>query len=376
MSHKVTTSVFSQYAPLRYEATRPFAMKIGTRFQQRAKLGFKERLRYIQQELLPTVRRELGNLGPQPGPGPGQAEMVNIQAFSSYIAGGKVIFDFHKRLITALLDTDVEAIPLSAIPRPADALYLHFGADSGLCIEGDVIEGAFVKWAEGLGEPPRLVVDFARIGQFSDRHFWLQESGEPMVGCVVDLSDPTRGVIAALEESAADIDQRNKSVLAQMDEQKRRLEEQYGEVVSIPSPISRLGHNLPLLKRGLALVVNCLLYLGVAPEDRREQWDDRADTALVEQATSAEKPGTRKTAERTLVNRGYVKIRLVGHQFAASAAGQALGESGRTVATHFRRGHFRNQPYGPERSMLKVIFIPPVVVNPGQSEPPGRIYEV
>ena len=153
-------------------------------------------------------------------------------------------------------------------------------------------------------------------------------------------------------------------------------EEQYGEVVSIPSPISRLGQNLPLLKRGLALVVNCLLYLGVAPEDSREQWDDRADTTLVEQATSAEKPGTRKTAERTLANKGYVKIRLIGHQFAASAAGQAFGESGRTVATHFRRGHFRNQPYGPERSLHKVIFIPPVVVNPGQSDPPGRIYEV
>jgi len=376
LSHAVTTSALSQYAPLRYEATRPFAMKIGPRFHARAKLGFKERSLYIRQELLPAVRHELANLGPQPGPGPGQAELMNIQIFSSYIAGGKVVFDFHKRLTAALLDTDVETIPLSAIPRPADALYLHFGADSGLSIEGDVIEGAFVTWATHIGEPPRLVVDFARKGQFADRHFWLQEAGEPMVGCSINLSDPERGVIAALEESAADIEKRYESVLAQMAETKQRLEEQYGEVVSIPSPISRLGQNLPLLKRGLALVVNCLLYLGVAPEDSREQWDDRADTTLVEQATSAEKPGTRKTAERTLANKGYVKIRLIGHQFAASAAGQAFGESGRTVATHFRRGHFRNQPYGPERSLHKVIFIPPVVVNPGQSDPPGRIYEV
>ncbi|MCT9633885.1 hypothetical protein NOX73_32960, partial [Pseudomonas aeruginosa] len=71
-----------------------------------------------------------------------------------------------------------------------------------------------------------------------------------------------------------------------------------------------------------------------------------------------------------------VKIRYVGHQFASTAAGQGLGEIGRSVATHFRRGHFRSQPYGPERSLRKVIFIPPVVVNPGQSELPGRIYEV
>lgn len=351
-------------------------MTIGPRFHARTKHEAKERRRYIQKDLFPAVQRALASLGPQSGPGPGQAELTNIQVFGSYMASGRVVFDFHKRLSAALLDTDVEAIPLSAIPRPADAFYLHFGVDSGLCLDGDTIEGAFVAWAERQGEPPKLVVDFAREGQFSSKLFWSLEAGEPMAGCLIDLSEPDRGVIAALENSAAEMVKRYESAMAQMDETKRRLEEQYGEVASIPSPISRLGQNLPLLKRGLSLVVNCLLYLGAAPEDLHEQWDDRSDATLVDQATNATKPGTRKTAERTLANRGYVKIRLVGHQFAASQAGQAFGDSGRTVATHFRRGHFRNQPYGPERSMHKLIFIPPVVVNPGQSEPPGRIYEV
>jgi hypothetical protein len=131
-----------------------------------------------------------------------------------------------------------------------------------------------------------------------------------------------------------------------------------------------------LLKQGLALVVNCLLYLGVAPEDQEDGWSDTADPHLVEQAKSGLKPGTRKTAERTLVNQGYIKVKFIGHQFASSTEGQEFGQSGRTVATHFRRGHFRNQPYGPERSMRKVIFIPPVVVNQGQGDVPGRIYEV
>lgn len=376
MSSKVVTSAFSRYAPLRYEATRPFAMVQGPRFHARAKLGFKERSRYIQQELLPVVRRELNNLGPQPGPGPGQAEIGNVQVFGSYLAGGRVVFDFHKRLTAALLDTDVESIPLTAIPRPADSLYLHFGAGSGVSIDGDAIEGAFVSWADYVGEPPRLIVDFVREGQFSDRLFWLQENGEPLTGCSIDISDGAQGIIVALEQSVAEIEGRNKAILEQMAETQRQLAERYGEVVSIPSPISRIGQNLPLLKRGLALVVNCLLYLGVAPEDRRDEWDDCADASLVELASNGEKPGTRKTAERTLINKGYVKIRFVGHQFASSAAGQAFGETGRVVATHFRRGHFRNQPYGPERSMRKVIFIPPVVVNPGQNELPGRIYEV
>ncbi|HCE5829341.1 TPA: hypothetical protein RY214_004777 [Pseudomonas aeruginosa] len=376
MSNKVVTRAISRYAPLRYEATRPFAMTLGPRFHARAKLGFKERSRFLLHELLPSVRQALEALGRPTGPGPGQAELGNVQVFGGYLAGGRIVFDFHKRLTMALLETDVEAVPLSAIPRPADSVYLHFGAGSGVSIEGDVIEGAFVTWSEGLGEPRRLIVDFVKDGQFSDRLFWLQESGEPMVGCSVDMSEPGLGVIVALENSVREIEERNKAVFEQLAEAERQLERKYGEVVSIPSPVSRIGQNLPLLKRGLALVVNCLLYLRVAPEDRSDEWDDRADACLVDQATNAEKPGTRRTAERTLLNQGYVKIRYVGHQFASTAAGQGLGEIGRSVATHFRRGHFRSQPYGPERSLRKVIFIPPVVVNPGQSELPGRIYEV
>jgi len=376
MSYRMTTSASSRYAPLRYEATRPFALRLGTRFMLHARQGVKERLRFLQRDLLPDIRRELNQLGTQRGPGPGQAEISNTQVFGYYHGAGKIIFDFHKSLTSALLETDVESIPLSAITAPADSVYLHFGAGTGLALEDDTIEGAFVTWTRYPGEEPRMIVDFVSAGQFADPYFWLREEGEPMTGCSIVLSDPSRGVIQALEASTAEIIERNREVLAGLKETERQLAEQYGEVVSIPSPITRLGQNLPLLKQGLALVVNCLLYLGVAPEDREDGWSDTADPHLVEQAKSGLKPGTRKTAERTLANQGYIKVKFIGHQFASSTEGQEFGQSGRTVATHFRRGHFRNQPYGPERSMRKVIFIPPVVVNPGQGEAPGRIYEV
>ena len=376
MSYRMTASAGSRYAPLRYEATRPFAARLGSRFMAHARLGAKERIRFIQRDLLADIRREISQMGPQRGPGPGQAEIGNTQVFGYYHDAGKIIFDFHKSLTSALLETDVESIPLSAISAPADAVYLHFGAGSGLSLEGDTIEGAFVTWTRFAGETPRMIIDFVCAGQFADPYFWLSEAGEPMTGCSIVLSDMNQGVIQALETSTADIIERNSEVLASIKETERQLAEQYGEVISIPSPISRLGQNLPLLKKGLALAVNCLLYLEVAPEDQEDGWSDTADPHLVEQAKSGLKPGTRKTAERTLINLGYIKVKFIGHQFASSTAGLEFGQSGRTVATHFRRGHFRNQPYGPERSMRKVIFIPPVVVNPGQGDAVGRIYEV
>lgn len=63
----------------------------------------------------------------------------------------------------------------------------------------------------------------------------------------------------------------------------------------------------------------------------------------------------------------------------APARARLLGEAiqtGRTISTHFRRGHFKVQPRGLARSLRKHIFIAPIVVNSGKGrEIQGRIYD-
>lgn len=374
-SQRVSPTRYSLYAPLRYEVTRPFAVRTGTHFVLRTKGNLQQRHQYLVNELMPSIQRVMASLGRQPGPGPGQAEMANIQVFGEFLRGGRVIYDFHKRLTTALLATDVDSIPVSAIPRPNESLYIHFGATDGPGDETQDLEGAFVSWSTAPGEPERMMVDFTTRDQFGEVIFWLNETGEPMTGVTIDVSDSSKGIVAALEESVDEIMTQNELFVEQKRAMEAEMIEKYGEIISIPSPITSLRADLPLLRKGIALVVNCLLFLSAAPEDVVERWDDRAPADLVLQAEHGEKPGTRKTAERTLSNRDYLKVRLVGHQFAESVASSWHEETGRTVVTHFRRGHFRNQPHGPERSLRKIVFIPPVVVNPGQGEAPGRIYE-
>lgn len=373
--HKIYAA--SRYAPLRYESSRTVLMGIASDFWSEANKGQAARSAFIQNRLANLVRAGLSVLGPATSPGPGQGEMSNLQVYAAYKAGGRVIFDFSKRLTEALLNSDVQEIPLSALHKPAQSLYLHFGQGVTVGIDSHEIEGAFVAWLERPGEPPVLTVDFVSANQFTDSIFWFRQDGEPLTGCSISLDNPDIDVITALEESVHRVDMRNKVLL----EQNRRFEEkltaEYGEIVSIPSPISRIAENLPLLKSGMALVINCLLYLSAEPDDRVDGWDDQADPVMAEQSISAVKPGTRKTATRTLEKQGYSKIQFVGRQFAAAVDSQAVtDETGRTVVTHFRRGHFRNQAYGPKQSLRKVIFIPPVVVNQGQGEALGRIYEI
>lgn len=47
------------------------------------------------------------------------------------------------------------------------------------------------------------------------------------------------------------------------------------------------------------------------------------------------------------------------------------GASGRKVRVHLRAGHTRNQHYGPENSLIKIVYIAPVLVNynPGDEMP-------
>lgn len=371
-SQRVSPTKHSMYAPLRYEATRPFAVRLGTQYIARSKGTSQQRRHFLTEELAPAIHKALDRMGPQPGPGPAEAEITNVQVFSGFLDGGRIIYDFHKGLTVALMHTDVDSLPISAIPKISSSLYLHFGHQ---VVEALGFEGAFVSWKIFPGETPRLNVRFTTHSQFSNPFFWASEKGEPMMGVPIDVSDPSQGIAAAIQASSEAIVASNAVMLERIRQQEADIALRFG----LPATSLNLGSTLMMdsaqLNKGVALAVNCLLFLSIAEHDVVERWDDRAPSDLVHQAEHADKPGARKTAERTLSNRDYLKVRLVGHKFAASVDYGDHHETGRTMVTHYRRGHFRNQPYGPERAMRKIVFIPPVVVNAGLGEPPGRIYE-
>lgn len=49
--------------------------------------------------------------------------------------------------------------------------------------------------------------------------------------------------------------------------------------------------------------------------------------------------------------------------WAEELAGHADGSSGHSVSAHWRRGHFRLQPYGPQSSLRKLLFVMPMIVR-------------
>ena len=198
-----------------------------------------------------------------------------------------------------------------------------------------------------------------------------------MTGVRIDLDRPSEAVANALDRSLDKLIGNNRAIFQQMADLERQLAAQYGQPIKVPSPVENLENKRDLLHRALQLVVNTLFFLMAAPEDVQEDWEEETPADLIAQLSS-EKAGTRKTAENRLANEGYVKVRFIGRHYSASADAKAVSEAlapGRAMPTHLRRGHFRNQPYGPERAFRRTVFIAPTVVNAGKGEPLGRVYD-
>jgi hypothetical protein len=374
MSQKIKIRRQSRYAPIRYEATRDYAGRLGKRFTAEAQKGDQARLAFVKKQLLPLIKLEVEKYGHQDGPGPIQAELVNIQIYAGFQSRGRVIFDVHKRLSKSLLVTDSADIPCEALSFPHDAFYLHFGSGTGLIDTGMEIEGAFIQYSP---EQRLMMIDLAPVGAFAVGQFWRLPMGDALTGVSVHLDRDDESISQALDRSIDDVIAQNVAALEQYAELERKLTEQYGQVVKVPSRAQNLADKRPLLHQALQLVVNTLFYLSAIPEDIREDWENDVPQAQRDQL-SAEKLGTRKATENFLANQGYVKVKMVGQQYADSANAIAVSDeigSGRSVSMHLRRGHFRNQPYGPKHSLRKTVFIAPIVVNPGKGEAAGRIYE-
>ena len=125
----------------------------------------------------------------------------------------------------------------------------------------------------------------------------------------------------------------------------------------------------------LRIVANALIYIDQSGGQGKTRWPDDAPKAMLAKLESAAKGSKQEKRLRSqLSSMGYIRVHLFGEELGKRPL------TGRTVAAHWRRGHWRRQPFGPGRAERKLIRIRPVWVGagpPGSSEgEPGRAYQV
>lgn len=144
----------------------------------------------------------------------------------------------------------------------------------------------------------------------------------------------------------------------------------YDETVEHGKSAYNVTNHPEHVREALQLIFNLLCYLNVKDREiERRLSNERFEEKL--SRASSDKARNRVLSKAK--TQGVRHVQFCGHRTFSHARAKGAPRK----ATHWRRGHWRNQAYGTERSGRRLIWIRPVVVK-GNSDQPSdrRVYDV
>lgn len=322
-----------------------------------------------------------------------KSELELFMLYDQFEESGRQIFDLPPILAEMFRNTDVENVPLDMLHSPYQSYFLYFGPQDDLEFEEDwLVDGAYVTHIPEDGLLQVMLV--SRPTDDSDIRHWHSKP-EPCFVFAFDKSTKTMDVGTALDtvlsarlsalarevavgnaEASADIEKAQRALMADgIDVSGMHVIPNISEGAAARIEISK--QRFPVFREALRLVINGICYLTAYPEDTDPQWPADAPQALREKAVA----GTDKEAKRAkskLESLGYKAVHLCGQHFRRTEAGQ-YESTDRSVKSGWRRGHWKRQHYGVARSLRKLQWRMPVMVNrsqPSNDPPEGHLYMI
>lgn len=391
-----------RYHPERFKAYRDYAEPVAKRYRQRADPATGMFTLDELNEMAAQVTAEMNRRSlrfprklKDDHPSPTlvlEAEHILATAYGRFVQAGRQIMDFPPALTEMLAETDIDDIPLNSIKLPYASQYLYFGSQAALEIEpGWLVDGAYVEQRGEIGDVRFTVTAVPREQILSAQWYLFPE---------VEYTQDFFGEFRSMDLATA-IDTVLSDRLADL--KKRRggtgwdltalLEEAAGEngmalpaglsVVDVSPTLAGIRDDAtrrrhPVYKAALQLVVNALCYVAAYPEDIDTVWPEGTPDSLKQKVLHG-KGKEQMRAKSKLTALGYVPVHICGRRIAEQRTDHGIPAHGQGhVATHWRRGHWRNQVHGPARSLRKLIWVMPVVVGSKHGDDPemGHVYRV
>ncbi|MFX2258170.1 hypothetical protein V6380_15615 [Acinetobacter variabilis] len=307
------------------------------------------------------------------------SELALSMSYGRFIACGKQIFQFSKELTEMLNQTGNDDIQMGNIKLPYNSIYLYFGPQDNLALEnGWLVDGAYI---ESRGESGNFRITLTCVPlDIEKSKYWILKPepyySQDIVGDYADknlkevISIIYKKTIDSLSSRRSSIDTEAEQILA---ESNIKVIDKTEENTVIRIEESQL--KFPIYQSALTLIVNALCYISSYKEDIEHKFTDEVPKILLESLKTAKNP---IKAEQKLKADGYSKVHICGEHIAAQA-GISTGQ--RSVEVHWRRGHWRKQPYGENRSLIKLKWIMPMLIGVKDHEEQklplqGHIYDV
>lgn len=384
---------FEDLHPVRWRRTRPFARSMVTRIGRSCPSGVMDArtLDETADEVGHAYNRSIAELPFADRPSDSRIPMreMSLALYAArFFTLGRNAFYLSRGLAKALENTSLAGVRIGDVKIPHRFFYLSFGGlDCGhLDAPANGIEGAYVdttmpgSWqvvltsrpADPHGSWPGTVEPYLYLPlkledgvdpSFEDLLDAAISSGEIKVA-EADVAGPE------LQDEDVDlgpvVDELGNVVVGSVVDVRRRKDVE--ETV-------RNRNAFPGARKALAVLFNALAWLTAEPDDaaRAPEWGDDVDAGAVADLSSPLK-GRRRRAEASLLDRGFVPIRILGANVPdpTMTDDRSEGASGSLSHAHWRIGHWRRQVYGPGRSGRRMKWIAPVLVRADLRFDPDR----
>lgn len=351
MSYAKVTSK-SPYAPIRYEAK--FSFMLPEYYKWRKSLTAEQKMSHTHLNDWLLEKMPSWDLIYEDA-----VAALDTFSMGQFYEAGKNIYDMPEILLETLNMTDIGNIPISALELPHNFLYLHWGKFS------KDFQGVFIGHERIDSRSNAYTFDFVThefgTGQL-DKSDWQPES-TASIHLVYQHGDETLQALFEKDKSSSE------SVMNFLGTQFGHNQEQQNEILQ-----STLNEKA-LCQKHMALAVNSLFYL-LSAKDLETDWGSDVPQDKLAKLQKEKSPGGKKSLEDGLQAAGYRKVHYMGRVYAKSAEARALKNhiaTGRTVASHWRRGHYKQQAHGKNMALRKLIFIAPTLINP-DGEQAGKIH--
>lgn len=314
-----------------------------------------------------------------------QRSFGDMSSFERFWTESRQVFHFRPRLAAMLAETEVGDVPWSELRFPHQDFYVGWGDYGQPSFDHHghhyVVEGAYVKCVEAskldflsgglsLVFACRLVQPSYRevFGHYEKaRHF-----KEPVYEYIISAVGAATVGEAMANGEAASLKHAD-GLDGVINRIANTLARQHGLMAGNP-PIGAyrllVGRAHPIVRPFLPVLFNCIFYLTQFPEHITLDFPPETPRNLVKQATTAPGTNKREQAEIEIRRRGFSRVRYVADPAIAdeSALNEVRQNSGVPASTHWRRGHWRRQPHGPGLTLIKRLWIKPVLVNAAGGE--------
>jgi hypothetical protein len=377
--------------PLRWKQTRPFADKAIQWTSVAAKNGLftASGPQQAANWLVPIYNEKISRLPfeKRPADSRGMMRELNLIFYASrFFTMGRNIFTLSPGLAQSLRHTNLDGVRVDDVKMPHRFFYMSLDGMGCGSLPGspNVIDGAYIDAT--IPSVIQIVITSRRLDCSPrtsktwplnrDTYFYftrnLKEGENPTFQEVFEEA-VLHGDIKV--DTISEMPAENEMVTAGM--------EIFNEDSSDPRVIEwrndrerndrieavENGAAIESITSALSAVINALAWLSSEPDepDLENGWTEGAPKNLVNDVMTGSK-SVRKSAEYALLRQGFNRIKILGHKIRIIDH-EATDGTGELRNAHWRIGHWRRQPHGPENTLRRLVWIRPVLVRSDLSLP-------